>query len=301
VALAAAAAGWALSAPSRLADIPDHQPDPANGEMVFHAGGCASCHAAPEARGDDKLRLAGGLTLATDFGTFVAPNVSPHPEDGIGGWSTADFVNAVMRGVSPTGAHYYPAFPYTSYVRMRVEDVIDLKAFMDTLPAVEGRAADHDLAFPFSIRRGVGLWKRLYLDPDPVVAVDASNDALVRGRYLVEGPGHCGECHTARNAIGGLRLAEWLAGAANPEGRGRIPNITPGDDGIGGWSEAEVAALLDSGFTPEFDSVGGRMAAVVENLSRLPEADVAAMAAYLKAVPALPDAVAPADDPESGG
>jgi mono/diheme cytochrome c family protein len=209
-----------------------------------------------------------------------------------------DFVDAVMSGVSPAGSHYYPAFPYTSYARMRVEDVIDLKSFMDTLPAVAGRAGDHDLAFPFTIRRGVGLWKRLYLDPAPVAAIDPSNAALRRGRYLVEGPGHCGECHTARNAIGGLRLGHWLAGARNPEGKGRIPNITPGDDGIGGWSESEIVSLLESGFTPDFDSVGGRMAAVVENISHLPDEDLAAIAAYLKAVPPLPDAVAPAPSQE---
>ncbi len=273
--------------------MPDHQADPVNGERIFYAGGCTSCHAAPEAKGDDRLRLAGGLRLATDFGTFVVPNISPDREDGIGGWSTGDFVDAVMAGVSPADAHYYPAFPYTSYARMRVEDVIDLKAFIDTLPPVEGSAGEHDLAFPFTIRRGVGLWKHLYLKPVPVMAVDPSDAVLMRGRYLVEGPGHCGECHTARNAIGGLRLDHWLAGAKNPEGKGRIPNITPGTDGIGGWSEAEIVSLLGTGFTPEFDSVGGRMAAVVENLSHLPEEDLAAIAAYLQAVPPLPDAVAP--------
>jgi mono/diheme cytochrome c family protein len=279
--------------------MPDHQGDPVNGERIFYAGGCTSCHAAPQAKGDDKLRLAGGLRLATDFGTFVVPNISPDPEDGIGGWSTSDFVDAVMAGVSPSGAHYYPAFPYTSYARMRVEDVIDLKAFMDRLPPVAGRAGEHDLAFPFTIRRGVGLWKRLYLKPAPVMAVDPSDAVLMRGRYLVEGPGHCGECHTARNAIGGLRLGHWLAGAENPEGRGRIPNITPSEEGIGGWSEAEIVSLLGTGFTPEFDSVGGRMAAVVENLSHLPEEDLAAIASYLKAVQPLSDAVAPEPVEES--
>ncbi len=199
-----------------------------------------------------------------------------------------------MAGVSPAGSHYYPAFPYTSYAHMRVEDVIDLKAYMDTLPSVEGRAGEHDLAFPFTIRRGVGLWKRLYLESTPALAVDSSDAVLTRGRYLVEGPGHCGECHTPRNPIGGLRLDHWLAGAENPEGRGRIPNITPSDEGIGGWSEAEIASLLGTGFTPEYDSVGGRMAAVVENLSHLPEEDLAAIASYLKAIPPLSDAVAPA-------
>ena len=278
------------------AALPAHDPDPANGERMFYAGGCASCHAAPEAKGDEKLRLAGGLRLATDFGTFVAPNISPDPRDGIGGWSTADFVNAVTRGVSPEGAHYYPAFPYASYARMRVADVIDLKAFMDTLPPVTGRPPPHDLAFPFSIRRGVGLWKRLYLDPAPVAAIDGADAAALTGRYLVEGPGHCGECHTARDALGGLRLDQWLAGAKNPEGKGRIPNITPSEDGIADWSASDIQSALETGFTPAFDTFGGRMAAVQENLAHLSKEDLAAIAAYLKAIPARPDAVAPAPD-----
>ena len=151
------------------------------------------------------------------------PNISPDPETGIGGWSTLDFVNAVTRGVSPGGAHFYPAFPYASYTRMRLEDVIDLKAFMDTLPPVSNRVAGHELGFPFNIRRGVGLWKRLYLSDAPVLALADASDAVRRGQYLVEGPGHCGECHTSRDLMGGLKTALWLAGAPSPEGQGRHP------------------------------------------------------------------------------
>ena len=300
VTVVAATAGWLVTTPQplRAAAFPLHTPDAANGERMFYAGGCASCHAAPEARGEDKLRLGGGLELATDFGTFRVPNISPDPQTGIGGWSTLDFVNAVSRGVSPGGAHYYPSFPYTSYSRMRLEDVIDLKAFMDTLPPVSNRVADHDLGFPFSIRRGVGLWKRVYLSAEPVVGVSEGDDLLARGRYLVEGPGHCGECHTARDRFGGLRRSQWLAGAANPEGRGTIPNITPHEEGLS-WSQAEIADTLKSGFTPDFDTLGGRMAAVQEELSHLPDEDLQAIGAYLKAVPALPDAVRNPVQPES--
>jgi len=291
LAIIAAAVGWFLTAPEPLqAALPAHEPDIANGELVFYAGGCTSCHAAPEAKGEEKLKLAGGLELKTDFGTFRVPNVSPDKETGIGGWSTLDFANAVLRGVSPGGAHFYPAFPYSSYTRMTVEDVIDLKAFMDTLPAVSNRVADHDLGFPFNIRRGVGVWKFFYFSPEPVLALADANDVLKRGQYLVEGPGHCGECHTSRDMLGGLRTSLWLAGAPNPEGKGTIPNITPGEGGLT-WSEQEIVDTFKTGFTPDFDTLGARMGAVQENLSHLPDSDLQAIAAYLKAVPPLPDAV----------
>ncbi len=293
LAVGLAAWAWFLTAPEPLsaAQLPAHDPDPANGERIFNAAGCASCHAVPEAEDEDRLKLAGGLELNTDFGVFRVPNVSPDPETGIGGWSTEDFVNAVMRGVSPGGAHYYPAFPYPSYARMRVEDVIDLKAYMDMLPAVSNQVAGHDLGFPYNIRRGVGIWKRLYLSSDPVLSLADAEELVQRGQYLVEGPGHCAECHTSRDFMGGLKTDLWLAGAPNPEGRGNIPNITPHEEGVGGWSESDLVYAFQSGFKPDFDTLGGRMAAVQEELSHLPEADLQAIAAYLKAVPPLPDAV----------
>lgn len=290
--VAAAALAWFLTAPSplRASALPAHAPDLANGELVFYAGGCTSCHAAPGSKGDDRLKLAGGLELRTDFGTFRVPNISPDRETGIGGWSTLDFANAVLRGVSPTGAHLYPAFPYPSYARMRTEDVIDLKAFMDTLPAVPNRVAGHDLGFPFNIRRGVGLWKRLYLSDAPVLALADASDVVRRGQYLSEGPGHCGECHTSRDALGGLKTSLWFAGAPNPEGRGTIPNITPGPGGLD-WSERDIVESFKTGFKPDFDTLSGSMSEVQENLAHLPDADLQAIAAYLKAVPPLPDAV----------
>jgi mono/diheme cytochrome c family protein len=293
LALAGGAAFWALSAPRGLtaaerAALPEG--DPARGERWFWAGGCASCHAAEGARGEDRLLLGGGLVLATDFGAFVAPNVSPHPEDGIGGWDVAAFADAMLRGVSPDGRHYYPAFPYASYVRMDPADIADLWSFWRTLPAVEGRPPDHDLRFPFSIRRGVGLWKRAFLDPSPVVALDTDDPLVLRGQYLVEGPGHCGECHTPRNLGGALDTSRWLAGAPNPEGRGRIPNITPSTEGVGAWSERELVYFFETGFFPDFDVVGGRMALVQRNLEMLEDEDRRAIAAYLMATPPHPGA-----------
>ncbi len=275
-----------LSSPRTLpaSALPNHEPDAKNGEYVFYAAGCASCHTAPGSK--DKTNLPGGLAFKTPFGTFYAPNISAHPKDGIGGWSQIDFVNAVMRGVSPDGRHYYPAFPYTSYQRMRVEDVLDLKAFMDRLPAVMNRAPDHDLLLPFRLRRGLGLWKTLYMDYLPFQPDANASDELNRGAYLVEGPGHCGECHTPRNIAGGKDESRKLAGGPAPEGEGFIPNITPHPStNVGQWSAKDIADTLKTGFLPDYsDSLGGSMTPVIENMAKLTEADLLAIAAYLKSV-----------------
>lgn len=285
-----AVAAYAVTAPRPLPEaeveaLPEG--DATRGETWFWAGGCAACHAAEDAEGDDRLRLGGGLVLSSEFGDFVVPNISTHPEDGIGGWSAADFANAMLRGVSPEGRHYYPSFPYTSFVRMRPADVADLWAFLQTLPAVEGSHPGHDLAFPYNLRRGLGLWKLAYLADAPAVALDDPDPPVARGQYLVEGPGHCGECHTPRNAAGATDFSRWLAGAPNPEGDGSVPNITGGEGGIGGWSAPDIAYYLESGFTPDFDTVGGSMVDVQESLAMLTDADRDAIAAYLKAVPEL--------------
>lgn len=286
-------AGWLLTAPRTIAEsaLPDHAPDPNAGEHIFWAGGCASCHASPvdgkRARGDARLLLGGGLELDTPYGVFRVPNISSDIEDGIGGWSMLEFVNAMQAGVSPGGQHYYPSFPYASYVKMPAVDVMDLKAFLDTLPAVEGRVAPHALKFPWNVRRGIGLWKRRYLDLAPVLQIAASEPLVERGRVLVEGVGHCGECHTPRDRFGGLLAASWLAGAPDLEGRGRVPNITPAGKTISGWSVRDIAYYLESGFTPDFDTVGGSMVAVQESLAELPRSDLEAIAAYLKAIPPI--------------
>ena len=297
-----AAVLWFLSAPSRLdaaAFAAIGAGDATRGERIFWAGGCTSCHARPKSEGPARLELAGGLELKTPFGTFVAPNISPHNEDGIGTWTVDDFANAMMRGVSPDGRHYYPAFPYPSYTRMKPEDVADLYAFMKALPPVEGRQPGHRLGFPFNIRRGIGLWKLLYLSDQPVVAVgDTAPENVRAGQYLVEGPGHCGECHTPRQFTGGLKKNQWLAGAVAAEGDGIVPNITSGEGGIGDWSESDIASYLETGFTPDFDSVGGAMVAVQRNMARLSPEDRAAIAAYLKAVPPHPNGY-PARRPEA--
>jgi mono/diheme cytochrome c family protein len=290
LAILAGGAFWLLTSPQAIAesDLPPYQPDAKRGEYMFAAAGCSSCHAAAKATGDELLKLGGGLALKTPFGTFHAPNISPDKEHGIGGWSMADFVTAMKFGVGPGGTHLYPAFPYTSYQRMRVEDIMDLKAYLDTLPPVATDAPPHELPFPVSIRRGLGLWQLLYVngasfEPDP-----AKSDAINRGAYLVNGPGHCGECHSPRNLIGGIDSSRAFSGGPAPEGDGRIPNITPDTDtGIGSWTEAEIVEAFQTGTKPDFDTFNGAMAHVQENLAKLTPEDLAAIAAYLKSLPAI--------------
>jgi mono/diheme cytochrome c family protein len=296
VLIAAGAGGlafWYLTEPTRIdADTAAAlaSGDATRGERIFWAGGCTSCHARPKSESEARFQLVGGVQLETAFGTFVAPNISQDTNDGIGGWSAEDFANAMLKGVSPSGEHYYPAFPYASYARMRPADVADLYAFMKTLPAVAGAAPAHKLEFPFNVRRGLGLWKLLHVSQDPVIAVaDGTPENVLSGRYLVEGPGHCGECHTPRGVTGGTDKSQWLAGATAAEGDGVIPNITSGEGGIGDWSEGDIANYLETGFTPDFDSVGGSMVEVQKNMAMLNPQDRAAIAAYLKAVPPHPN------------
>jgi mono/diheme cytochrome c family protein len=275
---------WLTEPLAVLADAvtrPATTPDPANGQVVFNAGGCASCHAVPDQ--PDRLRLGGGLAIPSPFGTFYAPNISPDKADGIGGWTENQFVTALTRGVSPGGKHYFPAFPYTSYAHAKPEDVRDLFAYLKTLTPVSGKVRDHDLPFPFNIRRNVGIWKWLFFDDRPFVADNAHSPQWNRGAYLVNSLGHCAECHSPRNFLGGIVTAQRFAGGPNPEGEGWVPNIT--QKGIGEWSVKDIDYFLKTGQTPDDDSAAGSMARVIKNTSQLPDADRAAIAEYLKSLP----------------
>ena len=285
-----AVAGFALSSPALqragLEPIPAGEPELVNGAAMFRAGGCESCHATPNQ--PDGTRLGGGLVLQSPFGAFHVPNISPHPRDGIGAWTPRQFVRAMRAGVSPDGRHYYPSFPYTSYQRMNAADLRDLFAFVKTQPAVEGRVRDHELPFPFNIRRGLGLWKLLYLDDRPFAADAAKSASWNRGAYLVEGPGHCAECHSRRDALGGVVEETRYAGGPNPGRKGWVPNITPHETGLKDWTRSDVEELLTSGLTPSGDSVGSNMAAVVRHTAKLPESDRRAMAEYILSLPPKP-------------
>ncbi|MBY6200248.1 c-type cytochrome [Maritalea mobilis] len=277
------AAFWVLTRPDHVteAEVAGLTGDAAAGEAIFWAGGCASCHADAEAEGEERLILSGGEGLVSDFGTFYPPNISPDPEHGIGGWTLAEFVTAMQNGISPEGRHYYPAFPYPAYRLAERQDLADLFAFLQTLPEDDTESPAHEVGFPFNIRRAVGGWNLLYLSDDYVVQGELSAEEA-RGRYLAEALAHCGECHTPRDALGGPDRAAWLTGAPNPTGTGRIPALTPDELR---WSTTEIAAYLNDGFTPSFDSAGGHMRSVILNLANLPDADRQAIAAYLKVLP----------------
>lgn len=283
LAVGALTAFWLLTAPARApaSALAGGTPDLANGRVMFIAGGCASCHASPDQ--PDRTRLGGGRALHSPFGAFYAPNISPDPADGVGRWSEADFVTAMTKGTSPDGRHYYPSFPYTSYQRMTPADLRDLFAYLKTLAPVVGRARDHDLGFPFNIHRGIGLWKLLYLDGEPFRPDPAQSPQWNRGAYLVNGPTHCAECHSPRDALGGIVAAQRFAGGPNPEGEGWIPNIT--QKRLARWSAKDFEEMLETGDLPTGDSVGGGMREVVRNTSQLSPQDRAAMAAYLKSLP----------------
>lgn len=291
-AVLAAAAFWFLTRPQTVpasALSTQHKVDLANGKTMFDIGGCVSCHTDSK---EDRTHLGGGVALGSPFGTFYTPNISSDPTDGIGRWSDAQFVSAMRYGTSPGGAHLYPSFPYTSYQRMTTGDLLDLFAYIKSLPPVKGKARDHELPFPFNMRLLLGGWKLLNLKVEPFTPDTSKSAEWNRGAYLVNGPGHCAECHSPRNALGGLIEAQRFAGGPNPEGQGWVPNIT--QQGLGSWSDKDIAEFLKSGMTPEFDSAGGSMAAVIRNTSQLSDADRTAMAVYIKSLPAIAGPARPA-------
>jgi mono/diheme cytochrome c family protein len=282
---------WLLTLPAVVpaAALPPYSPDVDNGRTMFNIGGCASCHAVPDKDPDkvDRTRLGGGLALKSPFGTFYVPNISPDPKDGIGSWSEANFVTALWKGTSEHGNNLYPAFPYTSYQHMQLDDVRDLFAYLKTLPPVPGRVRRHDLSFPFNERRLLGVWKLLFLHGGPFRPDPSKSAQFNRGAYLVNGPGHCAECHSPRNALGSIIESERFAGGPAADGKGWVPNITPfglahGDEV---WSEKDIASFLDDGMTPSGDFAGGTMADVIGNTSLLGADDRAAIAAYVAALP----------------
>ncbi len=256
---------------------------------MFNAGGCASCHAVPNKDPDkvDRTRLGGGLALTSPFGTFYVPNISPDPKDGIGRWSEANFVTALWKGTSPGGANLYPAFPYTSYQHIQLNDVRDLFAYLKTLPPVPGRVRRHDLRFPFDQRPLLGGWKLLFLRGGPFVPDPAHSAQWNRGAYLVNGPGHCAECHSPRNMLGAIVEDERFAGGPTPDGDGWVPNITPAglQHGDETWSEKDIASVLGDGMMPSGDFAGSTMAEVIRNTSLLGAEDRAAIADYIFTLP----------------
>jgi mono/diheme cytochrome c family protein len=287
-AVAAVAGAWWMTAtrPIGGAEIGQFEKagDPVQGQLIFAAGDCASCHASPGQA--DRLRLGGGLAQASPFGTFRAPNISPDPVDGIGSWRTIDLANALLRGISPSGNHYYPVFPYPSFAHMNATDVVDLMAYLRTLLPVKGGAPPHEISAIFSIRRFVGFWKLLYFNDTQIEPDPRQDPKWNRGRYLVESVGHCAECHATRDMLGGIETKTRFAGGPDPEGTGFYPNITP--TRLGHWSEQDIAEMLKTGNTPDHGRVGSSMSDVVTNTAMLTDADREAIARYVKSLPARP-------------
>ncbi len=294
-----AGAFWFVTAPKTFdaAALGTHAVNAENGKTMFFAAGCAGCHAIPGE--EDRTKLGGGLALKSPFGTCYAPNISSDAKDGIGGWTEAQFVTAMTKGTSPQRTHYYPAFPYGSYQHARLEDVRDLFAYLKTLTPVAGRAPDHQLPFPFNIRRAVGLWKLLYLDAKPFVPEASRSPQWNRGAYLVNSLGHCAECHSPRNVLGGIVASQRFAGGPNPDGEGWVPNIT--QKGLKAWSESDIGYFLETGQTPDGDTAGGSMAAVIRNTSQLSAEDRAAIATYLKSLPPVDGPARPKKAPKQQG
>jgi len=262
----------------------------ARGAYVAKAAGCVSCHTDFEA---GRAPYAGGRAIKTPFGTFYSPNITPDEETGIGAWSDEDFVRAMRDGVSPSGQHYFPVFPYPAYTRLTEIDILDLKAFLFSVEPVAFRVPDHEVRFPFNLRFGQFFWKQLYFERGPETDDPDRSATWNRGRYLVRAAAHCGECHTPRSVLGGLNEDLYLAGTPDgPEGE-RAPNITPDvATGIGSWTRSDIVNLLQTGFKPDFDNVQGTMdEAIQHGLKDLTPDDLEAIAVYLKAIPAISNRV----------
>ncbi len=272
-----------MSAPRPIsaAVLPAHQGDAANGERLYNISGCFSCHKAAEGAPQADLP-SGGRPLKTPIGLLYPPNLTPDDATGLGRWSEIEFVNAVQRGLSPWGTHYIPALPYTSYAHMRVEDVLDIKAYLATLAPVSSVVPAADIPLSFFVRRGLGLWKWIGLDTSPFVADSKRNESWNRGAYLVNAPGHCGECHTPRTIFMTSDQSRFMQGGPHPEGEGKVPSLRD-LIGRGRYKDAaDLASALEFGEIMGYDKLSsGGMGAVQTNMSKLPKEDIAAIAEYL--------------------
>jgi mono/diheme cytochrome c family protein len=251
--------------------------DATRGAYLIRLGGCVSCHTDTANGGG---MLAGGPALATAFGTFHAPNITPHADAGIGGWSLAQFSDALSDGEGPQG-HLYPVFPFDSYTRMSDQNVVDLYAALREVPADANVAPDHQVIFPFNIRLALAGWKNLFFRPARFEPDPARSDQWNRGAYLANGPAHCVACHSPRNLFGAIEMGREFTG--NPAGGpgGRTPAITREALVSEGYDTALFIDALKSGFTPNFDVLGGAMAEVVrDSTSQWDDEDLEALATY---------------------
>lgn len=253
--------------------------DPDRGAYLARMAGCIACHTDIEGGG---AALAGGPPLKTKFGTFYGPNLTTDTEKGIGAWTIEDFARAVRRGVSPDGEPYYPAFPYPFYAAFSDQDIADLWAAFQTVPAVAEAAPEHEMVFPFSFRPGLKLWQAAFLDGQPHRVDPSRSDLWNRGAFLVTGPTHCGACHTPRNFAGAREAELRLHGAPDLPNGGKSPPITAEALKAEGWTIEDMVYALRTGITPSGDAFGGAMAEVVrEGTAFLEDRDLQAIATYI--------------------
>lgn len=258
--------------------------DVSRGAYLVKAGGCLGCHTADK---KDAIPFAGGRALKSPFGTFYGPNITPDPQAGIGKWTEADFKQALRHGERPDGSNYFPAFPYTSFTKMTDADIHDLWTYLRTLPPSNQPNQSHDLPFIYSFRFPVTAWKWLFFTPGEFVTEPKASESVNRGAYLVQALGHCGECHTPRNFLGGHKQGRTLAGGKGPEGK-NVANLTP--TGLKKWNDHDLQEFLLSGLSPDGDVTAEAMGEVVTNTtSKLTASDLSALMAYLRSLPALPN------------
>ncbi|MGB8841247.1 MAG: cytochrome c [Aliidongia sp.] len=254
------------------------------GAYLFKAAGCGVCHTDSD---HDGPSLAGGRALKTDYGVFYTPNISPDPKFGIGDWSDADFLKALRKGVSPSGADYYPVFPYPAFTQLSDDDILDIKAYIFTQIPVPKPNRAHEIGFPFSLRLTLVPWKILYFREGVFQGDPKRSMEWNRGAYLSNAVVHCGECHTPRNMLGALITSQRFGGVSGgPDGM-NAPDITPHPAALGSWSTEDIETLLKDGITPDGDFVGHGMREVVADMAVLSDNDRHAIAAYIKTVPPL--------------
>jgi mono/diheme cytochrome c family protein len=252
----------------------------ARGRYLAIAGDCAGCHNAPGG-----APYAGGLPIETPFGTLVSPNITPDRETGIGAWTDDDFVHAMQDGTGQGGEHLYPAMPYTYYTKTAREDVLAIRAYLETLDPVRNEVKVNQLPFPFDVRASMAAWNELYFNRGIFKPVVGKSDEWNRGAYLVEGLGHCGLCHTPKNVAGGDETSRALQGSALQGWY--APNLT-GDPraGLGSWSVDDVVAYLKTGHNDVSAATGPMSDVIVHSTSQMTDPDLRAIAVYLKDQPA---------------
>jgi len=251
----------------------------AYGKTLVEAGDCAGCHTADPAK-----PFAGGKRIDTPFGAIYAPNLTPDRDTGIGGWADADFTRALRYGVAPDGSSYYPAFPYPYFTKMTKDDTLAIRAYLGTLAPVVSRNKPPELRWPFGYRGLMRIWNTMFFKPGLFEPDQSQSAAWNRGGYLVTGLGHCGACHTPKNYFGADKQAQALSG--NEVGGWYAPRLDGAPrTGLKSWSVEDIVEYLQSGRNAKSHADGLMAEVVVNSTSKMSDADVRAIAVYLKSLP----------------